>query len=316
MSPSLPTGDRALASRERIVDVPFYRLVHAEADGLPGLIIDRYGAAIALQANTAGMEGLTPLLLEALDAVVSPGAVLLRNDSPVRGLEGLQQNVEWAKAGINGSVELLENGARFPIELGQGQKTGWFFDQRENRAMVASFAQGARMLDLYSYGGGFAVQAACGGATEVLAIDRSESALAAAALAAGGQWRRGALPLSSGRGLCGVAAPERCAQAVRYCRRRPAGFRQIEEGAGARRQGLSQAGAACGTPSELRRIPVRRFVLASRRSAALCRAGSARAIDANRSGRIFASTGAAKDHPVHPALPESAYLKGQFLQLD
>src|SRR5207237_6586566 len=84
---------RALALRERIVDVPFYRLVHAEADGLPGLIIDRYGAAIALQANTAGMEGLTPLLLEALDAVVSPGAVLLRNDSPVRGLEGLQQNV-------------------------------------------------------------------------------------------------------------------------------------------------------------------------------------------------------------------------------
>src|SRR5262245_42357079 len=104
---------RALALRERIVDVPFYRLVHAEADGFPGLIVDRYGEALVVQANTAGMERLTPPLLEALDAVLSPAGVLLRNDSPVRALEALPANVAWAKGGETHAVELLENEARF-----------------------------------------------------------------------------------------------------------------------------------------------------------------------------------------------------------
>ena len=296
--------------------MPFYRLVHAEADGLPGLIIDRYGAAIALQANTAGMEGLTPLLLEALDAVVSPGAVLLRNDSPVRGLEGLQQNVEWAKAGINGSVELLENGARFPIELGQGQKTGWFFDQRENRAMVASFAQGARMLDLYSYGGGFAVQAACRGATEVLAIDRSESALAAAALAAEANGVAARCRFHQGEVFAElrrlndarerfdivVADPPAFVKSKKELAQGAKGYRKLVRLAAH----LVNSGGFLFVASCSHHVDPPLFAEQVRRGL----------IDANRSGRIFASTGAAKDHPVHPALPESAYLKGQFLQLD
>jgi 23S rRNA (cytosine1962-C5)-methyltransferase len=308
--------NRALALRERIVDVPFYRLVHAEADGLPGLIIDRYGQALVLQANTAGMERLTPLLLEALDAVLSPAAVLLRNDSPVRGLEGLTLSLEWATAGVNHPVELLENGARFPIELGQGQKTGWFFDQRENRAMVASFAQGARMLDLYCYGGGFAVQAACRGATEVLGIDRSEPALAAASLAAQAngvaercRFHQGEVfaelrRLNDARERFDivVADPPAFVKSKKELAQGTKGYRKLVRLAAP----LVDAGGLLFVASCSHHVDPPLFAEQVRRGL----------IDANRSGRILASTGAAKDHPVHPALPESAYLKAQLLQLD
>jgi 23S rRNA (cytosine1962-C5)-methyltransferase len=306
----------ALALRERIVDVPFYRLVHAEADGLPGLIIDRYGEAIVLQANTAGMERLIPLLLEALDAVLSPAAVLLRNDSPVRGLEGLQLNVAWAKGGINHPIDVLENGARFPLELGQGQKTGWFFDQRENRAIVASFASGARMLDLYCYGGGFAVHAARRGATEVLAIDRSEPALAGGQVAAEANGVADRCRFVQGEvfselrklGDTGerfdivVSDPPAFVKSKKELAQGAKGYRKLVRLAAP----LVNGGGFLFVASCSHHVDPALFAEQVRRGL----------IDANRTGRILASTGAAKDHPVHPALPESAYLKAQLLQVD
>lgn len=307
---------RALRLRETLVPAPFYRLVHAEADGLPGLVIDRYGEALVLQANSAGMEALTPLLIEALEMVVSPVALLLRNDSPVRALEGLRPEVRWAKGALTAPIELIENGARFPIELGHGQKTGWFFDQRENRAMVASLAAGARMLDLYCYGGGFAVQAALAGAREVLAVDRSEAALAAAAAAA------------ELNGVAGRCRFERGEAFDRMQRLREAGERfdivvadppafvkskkELAQGAKGYRKlvrlaaPLVNPGGFLFAASCSHHVDPALFADQLRRGL----------IDANRSGRILASTGAAKDHPVHPALPESAYLKAQLLQLD
>jgi 23S rRNA (cytosine1962-C5)-methyltransferase len=307
---------RALRLRETLVPAPFYRLVHAEADGLPGLVIDRYGEALVLQANSAGMEALTPLLIEALEMVVSPVALLLRNDSPVRALEGLNPEVRWAKGALTASIELIENGVRFPIELGHGQKTGWFFDQRENRAMVAGLAAGARMLDLYCYGGGFAVQAALAGAREVLAVDRSEAALAAAAAAA------------ELNGVAGRCRFERGEAFDRMQRLREAGERfdivvadppafvkskkELAQGAKGYRKlvrlaaPLVNPGGFLFAASCSHHVDPALFADQLRRGL----------IDANRSGRILASTGAAKDHPVHPALPESAYLKAQLLQLD
>src|SRR5262249_11322624 len=176
-------GARAL--RDRLFDQPFYRLVHAEADDLPGLVIDRFGDRLVMQVNTAGIELLLPELLAALDETPRPAAVMLRNDSGARALEGLESYVRWAKgSGADGSVELAENGVRFLADLGEGQKTGWFFDQRENRANVAQLAGGARVLDLYCYTGGFAVQASAIGAAMVLGVDRSEGALALAARSA------------------------------------------------------------------------------------------------------------------------------------
>src|SRR5262245_15549800 len=110
---------QAVALRDRLVGVPYYRLIHAEADGLPGVIIDRFGDALVVQVNTAGMELLTPVLLEALEAELSPNTIVLKNDSPVRTLEGLAREAKVAK-GNAGPVELSENGARFVADLAGG----------------------------------------------------------------------------------------------------------------------------------------------------------------------------------------------------
>jgi 23S rRNA (cytosine1962-C5)-methyltransferase len=127
---------RALEIRERLFDRPFYRLCHAEADGLPGTVIDRFGPTLVIQVNTAGMARLLPDLLAALDKLLEPETVVLRNDSPARELEGLALEVEVVKGGLDGASELVENGARYLADLRAGQKTGWFYDQRDNRALV------------------------------------------------------------------------------------------------------------------------------------------------------------------------------------
>src|SRR3981189_2291978 len=114
---------QAAALRDRLIGVPFYRLIHAEADGLPGVIVDRFGDALVVQVNTAGMELLTPGLLEALEAELSPKTIVLKNDSPVRELEGLKREVTVAKGDASGTVELIENGARFVADPCGGQKT-------------------------------------------------------------------------------------------------------------------------------------------------------------------------------------------------
>ena len=153
---------RALAIRERLFEAPYYRLVHAEADGLPGLIVDRFDDALVLQLNCAGMERLTDSLLEALDRLLSPKRILLRNDTPARKMEGLESTVEVRRGAFDAPLELLENGARYLAQPAEGQKTGWFFDQRENRAWIARFAKDARVLDGYSYSGGFTVPSGAG----------------------------------------------------------------------------------------------------------------------------------------------------------
>src|SRR5476649_322688 len=167
----------AMALRDRLIGVPYYRLIHAEADGIPGVIVDRFGDALVVQVNSAGMDALTPVLLEALEAELSPRTIVLKNDSPVRELEGLKREVTVVKGDGEGTIELIENGAKFVADLSGGQKTGWFYDQRDNRRFVASLAKDANVLDTYCYSGGFGVLAAKEGAKSVICIDRSAAAL-------------------------------------------------------------------------------------------------------------------------------------------
>ncbi len=155
----------ALRLRERLFDKPFYRLIHAEADGLPGLIIDRFGEVCVMQAGTAGIETLLPEIMAALNEVLSPRAVVLSNEGPLRALEGLAAYTKLAHGTLDGPVAVEENGLSFFADPLAGQKTGWFFDQRDNRAFVAHLAKGAAVLDLFAYTGGFAIQAAAAGAT-------------------------------------------------------------------------------------------------------------------------------------------------------
>ncbi len=304
----------ALALRETLYPGGHYRLIHAEADGLPGLVVDRYGKAISLQANTAGMEALLPPLLEALDAVLAPEIVVLRNDSSARGLEGVPQEVKVAKGSLDGPVELIENGARFLADLQGGQKTGWFYDQRENRAAVARLARGCRVLDLYTYGGGFAVTAALAGAAEVTAVDSSESALALAARSA----ELNGVKLTTQRAEVFAELERRAAAGERYdiVVADPPAFVKSKKDLAAGSRGyrkLARLSASLVSPGGFLFI-------------ASCSHNVERALfdeevrrglgDARRGGRILLSSGAAPDHPVHPALPESVYLKGSLIQLD
>lgn len=168
--------EMALALRGRLYPAPYYRLVYGEADGLPGLVVDRYGDVLVVQLTTAGMERVKDEVLAALDEVIRPAAVLLRNDSPIRQLEGLPSYVESVGT-VPEYIELDEDGVRFQISLRKGQKTGWFFDQRDNRLRLDRYVRDARVLDLFSYTGAWGIRAAMRGAREVLCVDSSQEAL-------------------------------------------------------------------------------------------------------------------------------------------
>jgi len=308
--------ERALKLRERLYDKPYYRLVHAEADGLPGLVVDRFGAVLVIEANAAGMDRLLPVIIDALQGLLHPEAIVLRNDSPARSQEGLALETRVAAGAIAGAVPVEENGVMFAADVLAGQKTGWFFDQRDNRAFIAGLAAGARVLDLYCYSGGFSVAAACHGATAVLGIDRSEPALALAVEAARcngvGEccvFRRGevfaeaaALATAGERFDIVIADPPPFARSKREV---PAALRGYRK--------LAKLAAQATAPSGFLFLASCSHNVAAADFAEAVRHGLA---DAGRVARILRSTGASPDHPVHPALPESAYLNALTLALD
>jgi 23S rRNA (cytosine1962-C5)-methyltransferase len=308
--------ERALRIRERLYDRPYYRLVHAEADGLPGLVVDRFADALVVQANTAGMERLLPAVIDALRSLLSPAAIVLRNDSPARAIEGLPLSASVALGTIDGPVALEESGVAFSADVLAGQKTGWFFDQRDSRAFVAGLAADANVLDLYCYSGGFAVAAAAKGAQAVLGIDRSEPALALAAAAAERngvagkcEFRRAdvfaeaaALAAKGERYDIVVADPPPFARSKREA---PAALRGYRK--------LARLAAQLTAPAGFLFLASCSYNVAVGEFAEAVRHGLQ---DAGRAARVLRSAGAGPDHPVHPALPETAYLKSLTLALD
>ena len=162
----------ALQLRESLFEDPNYRLVYGESDGLPGLVIDRYGDVLVVQITTAGMEAVRELLLDILNRVLAPSGILLRNDTPVRALEGLSQEPEIIGE-VPETVTLKEGGVQFEVPLTAGHKTGWFYDQRSNRTAMHKYVQDKRVLDVFSYIGAWGLQAAAAGASEVCCVDSS-----------------------------------------------------------------------------------------------------------------------------------------------
>ncbi|GAB3444325.1 class I SAM-dependent rRNA methyltransferase [Insolitispirillum peregrinum] len=307
---------KADALRSLLFPRPFYRLVHSEADGLPGLIIDRYGDVFTVQANTAGMDRLLPEIEQALTALFQPRAIVLRNDSPVRGLEGLETYHRLASGTLDGPVEIEENGVRLFADLSDGQKTGWFYDQRPNRAFIASLAKGRRVIDLYCYAGGFGVQALAAGADSAVFVDRSAHALGLARMAAEANGAAGrfsqhegdvfkvAADLAAAGETFGVvvADPPAFVKSRKDLAAGSKGYRKMARLAAA----LVEPGGflLCGSCSH--HMPEDTFLEEVSRGIA----------QAGRSGRILWRHGAGPDHPVHPSLPESAYLKSIVFQLD
>ncbi|MBI2779306.1 MAG: class I SAM-dependent rRNA methyltransferase [Gammaproteobacteria bacterium] len=170
----------ALSLREALFDKPYYRLAFGDSDGLPGLVVDRFGDVLVAQITTAGMEQCKDEVVAALDQAIKPSCIVLRNDTSSRAMEGLDSYVETVLGTAPETVTLEENGVQFVAPLLAGQKTGWFYDHRLNRARMQQYVRGKRVLDVFSYIGGWGVQAAAAGASEVACVDSSEAALAAA----------------------------------------------------------------------------------------------------------------------------------------
>ncbi len=167
----------ALSLRERLFPDPFYRLVFGESDYLPGLVVDRFGDVLSVQITTAGMEGYKEQIIAALDKVIRPKTIILRNDSSVRDLEGLPSYVETALGEAPEHIQIVENGCRFQAPALSGQKTGWFYDHRLNRERASHYVKDLRVLDVFSYMGAWGIPAAVNGAKEVFCIDASATAL-------------------------------------------------------------------------------------------------------------------------------------------
>jgi len=305
---------RAQALRRRFYDKPFYRLVHAEADGLPGTVVDRYDDVLVVQINTAGMERAKDAFLAALAEVTGASTVLLRSDGAARQQEGLEPEERLVQGSLPELVRVEENGATYFADLGGGQKTGWFYDQRDNRAWIRTFAQGARVLEGYCYSGGFTIQAALAGAAEVVAVDRSESALALAGKAA------------EANGVAGRVKLVKAEVFADFARRKderydlvlvdPPAFiksrRDINQGLKGYRK-LARLAAQVTAPGGILFIASCSF---HADPASFVQAVAGGLTDAGRQGRILKVTGAAPDHPVHPQLPETSYLKAVTLAVD
>jgi 23S rRNA (cytosine1962-C5)-methyltransferase len=311
---------RALALRERLYADPYYRVVYGESDGLPGLVIDRYGSQCVVQIGTAGMELLKPQIQDAVLEVLGSDALLFKNDGGARELEGLPSYVEAAKGTVVGRQfdelgRVIEDGLTFSAPLAEGQKTGWFFDQAANRRALAKYVRkGARVLDVFSYVGAWGVRAARSGASEVLCVDSSAPALELAAKNAA----RNALELSTRKGDAFDVLEALAQENARF------DLVIIDPPAFAkRRKDLPKALAAYKRLNQLAMqvlapdailvsCSCSHHVSAEDLEDAIAKA----ARTADKHLQILEVGGQAPDHPVHPAIPETRYLKAYFCRVN
>lgn len=306
---------QALALRDRLYEAPFYRLVHAEADGLPGVVIDRFGAVAVVQPNAAWAELRLDALVEALRQVTGVETVVKNGSGRVRGLEGLPEETVVLCGALDGPVEVPMNGAAYMADLMGGQKTGLFYDQRPNHAFAAGLARGARVLDVFSHVGGFALAALAGGAESALAVDGSEPALALAEAGAraSGVADRFATRKADAFDAMAALAEEGATFDLVICD--PPAFapskKALDAGLRAYERVARQAAALVAPGGYL-------MLCSCSHAADLAkfRAASARGIGkAGRRGQIVYTGFAGPDHPILPHLAESGYLKALAFRL-
>ena len=304
----------ALALRERLYPEPYYRLVYGESDGLPGLVVDRYGTRCVVQIGTAGMELLKPQIQEALTAVLGCTALLFKNDGGARELEGLPSYVETAVGSFDALGLVIEDGLTFQAPLAEGQKTGWFFDQAANRRSLARYVRrGARVLDVFSYVGAWGVRAAVAGAAEVLCVDSAGAALELAAANADRNrvrvaTRKGdafdvleALHGEGERFDVVIVDPPAFAKRRKDLPKALAAYRRLNQLA---LQLIAGDGilVSCSCSYHVSPDDFQEAI-----------AKAARSVDKHL--QILEFGGQAPDHPVHPAIPETRYLKAYFCRV-
>jgi 23S rRNA (cytosine1962-C5)-methyltransferase len=305
----------ALALRERLYPEPYYRAVYGEADGLPGLVIDRYGERCVAQIGTAGMELMKSHIRAAAERVFECETLIFKNDGSARELEGLPAYVEAGKGRLEDSAAVVEGGLRFGVPLAEGQKTGWFFDQSANRRALSKYVRaGARVLDVFSYVGAWGVRAAKDGAAEVVCVDSSAHALELAAQNA----RQNSLSIATRKGdafdVLEALAQERARFDIVIVD--PPAFAK-------RKKDLPKALAAYKRLNQLAlklladdgilvSCSCSYHVSAEELQDAIAKA----ARGAGKHLQVLELGGQAPDHPVHPAIPETRYLKAYFCRVN
>lgn len=304
----------ALALREHLYDTPYYRLVFGESDRLPGLVLDRYGELIVGQIATAGMQALQADIEAAVREVLGPRALFWKNDSGSRGLEHLQPETTVAFGDVPDEIEVVESGLRFRAPLAAGQKTGWFYDQTANRGRLLRYLPpGARVLDVCSYVGAWAVTALRNGAVHARCIDSSAAAVALAeSNATDNGVQLEAVRADAFEALQGLREQGERFDVVildppAFIKRK----KDIPQGHAAYRK-LNQLALGVLAPEGLLvscscsyHLPAEDLVLA------IQQAGR----HAGCFVQVLESAGQSPDHPVHPAIPETRYLKAFFCRV-
>lgn len=304
----------AAALRDRLFENPFYRLVHAEGDGLPGLVIDRFGDTIVVQPNAAWADRMQDALVEAVIEVTAAKTVVINGTSRVRRLEGLEATSQIHGTEPDGPIEVPMSGAVYLADVTGGQKTGLYYDQRPNHGFAAALARDARVLDVFSHVGGFGLAALAGGAAGVLAVDSSASALELA-----------------------TAAAARMGQSASYKTQKSDAFAALEALAGERFDMVICDPPAFAPNKDALSAGLRAYEKVARIAAplvgsggilALCSCSHAAGLEpfhkacvtgirkAKRGGALIHTGRAGPDHPVHISLPEGGYLKALFFRLD
>jgi len=304
--------EQALAWRERLYARPFYRLCYGESDLLPGVVIDRFGDYCVVQLTTAGAEQCRQEIVDSLQALVSARGILLRNDSSARELEGLTLSSEPAYGEVPEEVLIEENRIGFYALPHGGQKTGWFYDQRSNRQMLQVYAGGMRVLDVFSYSGAWGMAALAAGALRAEFVDASAKALEYV-----GQHARlngYAERIATHRGDAFEVLAELQQGSERY------DIVVVDPPAFVKRRKDHAAGLRAYF--EINRLALELLAPGGLLISASCsyHVSAAEllnevrkaAIQSSRELQVIAQGHQAPDHPVHPAMPETNYLKAFF----
>lgn len=300
----------ALAWREATFSEPYYRLIHSEGDFLPGVVIDRFGDYLVVQISTAGMEALRDDLIAALQALLEPQGILLRNDARGRELEGLEMGEAELIGEWPDTLDVYEGDCHFQLPANGGQKTGWFYDQRPNREAFLRWVHGSRVLDVFSYVGGWGVQAAKAGASNVTCVDASKTVCEQIQHNAelndvridviqNDAFKALAELKEAGRKFeVIVVDPPALIQKKKDQRNGISAYQRLNELA----ISCLEPGGVLVSASCSHHLPASELHSLVRRAA-------------NKRGRqmsIVAKGAAGLDHPVHPAIPETEYLKAVF----